>query len=78
MEEGKAEGFLKSAAFFNRVRRLTLEGTFGDPYYGGNKGFAGWELIRYPGPRLAVSLQEQKMTSIKPLRVSAWGGRYGQ
>ena len=40
--------------FFNRARRLTLEGMFGDPYYGGNKNFAGWDLIRYPGPRLAV------------------------
>src|ERR1700734_4206584 len=26
--------------FFNRVRRLTLEGMFSDPYYGGNKNFA--------------------------------------
>jgi gluconate 2-dehydrogenase gamma chain len=64
--------------FFNRIRRMTLEATFGDPYYGGNKGFAGWDLIRYPGPRLAVSPQEQKMAAIKPMRKSAWGGDYGR
>ena len=60
--------------FFNRVRRLTLEGMFGDPAYGGNKNFAGWDLIRYPGPRLAVSPEEQKMsTPPKPYRRSVYG-----
>src|ERR1700757_2439007 len=47
--------------FFNRVRRLTLEGMFGDPVYGGNKNFAGWDLIRYPGVRLAVAPEDQRM-----------------
>ena len=37
-----------SAAFFALVRRLTLEGMFSDPAYGGNRNFAGWDLIRYP------------------------------
>ena len=60
--------------FFNRVRRLTLEGMFSDPYYGGNKNFAGWDLIRYPGPRLAVAPEDQKMsTPPKPYRRSAYG-----
>jgi gluconate 2-dehydrogenase gamma chain len=67
-----------SRAFFARVRRLTLEGTFSDPYYGGNKGFAGWDLIRYPGPRLAVSADEQKMrVAVNPRYVSAWGNSHG-
>src|SRR5580692_1098432 len=55
MESGNAEGFANARAFFNRARRLTMEGMFGDPFYGGNKNFAGWDLIRYPGPRLATS-----------------------
>ncbi|MBV9771665.1 MAG: gluconate 2-dehydrogenase subunit 3 family protein, partial [Bryobacterales bacterium] len=54
MENGSAEGFPNARAFFNRTRRLALEGMFGDPYYGGNKNFAGWDLIRYPGPRMAT------------------------
>ena len=55
--------------FFNRVRRLTLEGMFGDPSYGGNKNFAGWDLIRYPGAKLASSPDDQRMkTPAKPYR----------
>lgn len=78
LEAGNASGFPNARAFFNRVRRLTLEGTFGDPYYGGNKNFAGWDLIRYPGPRLAVGADDQKMTSLpKPLHQSAYGSNRG-
>lgn len=75
MENGKATGFTpNSQVFFNRVRRLTLEGMFCDPYYGGNKNFAGWDLIRYPGPRLAVGPEDQKMSELpKPLHQSAYG-----
>ena len=78
MDEDTAGGFPNARAFFARVRRLTLEGMFGDPYYGGNKNFAGWDLIRYPGPRLAVSADDQKMnTAIKPFRSSAYGSGHG-
>jgi gluconate 2-dehydrogenase gamma chain len=78
LEAGDASGFANARAFFNRVRRLTLEGTFSDPYYGGNKNFAGWDLIRYPGPRLAVGPDDQKMTSLpKPLHQSAYGSNRG-
>ncbi len=74
MDEGKAEGFPGARTFFARVRRLTLEGMFGDPHYGGNTNFAGWDLIQYPGPRLAVGPEEQKMsTPAKPYHRSAWG-----
>lgn len=67
---------MESTPFFNRVRRLTLEGMFSDPYYGGNKDFAGWDLIRYPGPRLAVAPEDQKMsTPPKPYRRSAYGNK---
>jgi gluconate 2-dehydrogenase gamma chain len=64
--------------FFNRARRLTLEGMFSDPYYGGNKNFAGWDLIRYPGPRPAVAAEDQGLNvDVKPYRVSAYGIKYG-
>jgi gluconate 2-dehydrogenase gamma chain len=57
--------------FFALIRRLTLEGMFGDPSYGGNRNFAGWDLIRYPGPRLAVAPEDQRMgVEIKPVRYS--------
>lgn len=74
MDTGSADGFPNAKAFFSRARRLTLEGMFGDPYYGGNKNFAGWDLIKYPGPRLATSIDDQKMgVEIKPLHRSAYG-----
>jgi gluconate 2-dehydrogenase gamma chain len=74
MEANTAQGFPNGRAFFNRVRRLTLEGMFGDPHYGGNTNFAGWDLIKYPGPRPATSPEDQKMgVEIKPYRRSAWG-----
>jgi gluconate 2-dehydrogenase gamma chain len=61
--------------FFNRARRLTLEGMFGDPIYGGNKNFAGWDLIRYPGAKLAAAPEDQSMkTPPKPYRRSVYGG----
>jgi hypothetical protein len=77
-ENGTAAGYTNARQFFGRARRLTLEGMFGDPYYGGNKNFAGWDLIRYPGPRPATSPDDQKMNvEPKPYRVSAWGTKYG-
>jgi gluconate 2-dehydrogenase gamma chain len=77
MEKNEVSGFRPdSRTFFNRIRQLTLEGMFGDPWYGGNRGFAGWDLIRYPGPRLAVSAEDQRLREpVKPLRTSARGGR---
>jgi gluconate 2-dehydrogenase gamma chain len=74
MENGAADGFPDARGFFNRARRLALEGMFGDPYYGGNKNFAGWDLIKYPGPRLATTADDQKMgVDIKPYHHSAYG-----
>jgi gluconate 2-dehydrogenase gamma chain len=55
--------------FFNRVRQLTVEGTFSDPSYGGNRGYMGWDLIRYPGPRMAVKPEDQNLRdAAKPFR----------
>jgi gluconate 2-dehydrogenase gamma chain len=53
---GARTGFAgSSGAFFSMVRSHVLQGTFGDPYYGGNRNFIGWDLIKYPGVRTAVS-----------------------
>jgi hypothetical protein len=51
----------------------TLEGTFGDPHYGGNQDFIGWELIGYPGVRLAVTAEQQRMDAkLEPTLRSAY------
>jgi len=51
MVEGKAAGFTwpTSQQFFNTLRTHTMEGMFADPVYGGNKDFAGWRLVGFPG-----------------------------
>ena len=74
MEANVATGFDPDAAgFFNLVRAHTIQGTFSDPYYGGNANFAGWDLIGYPGIRLAVSAADQRMDPLpKPVRQSAY------
>jgi gluconate 2-dehydrogenase gamma chain len=61
-----AGGFTESAAFFNLVLAHTWEGMFGDPSYGGNANFVGWDLIGYPGPRLYVSPEMQKLDAKTP------------
>jgi gluconate 2-dehydrogenase gamma chain len=77
MDTNRAEGFPQARTFFNRARRLTLEGTFGDPHYGGNKDFIGWDLIKYPGPRPAVGPEHQKMSTLAtPYHKSAWGDEH--
>jgi gluconate 2-dehydrogenase gamma chain len=64
LEGDAATGFpARASAFFNVVRAHTIQGTFCDPYYGGNANFAGWDLIGYPGVRLAVTSDEQKLNA---------------
>lgn len=54
LEQGKASEFSypTAQAFFNTLRTHTMEGMFADPVYGGNKDFAGWRLVGFPGTQL--------------------------
>jgi len=62
MERNVAPGFApSSAAFFDLLRNHTLQGTFCDPYYGGNINFVGWDLLGYPGVRTVVTQEQQRM-----------------
>jgi len=74
VETGAATGFpTSSAQFFAMVRTHTLQGTFGDPYYGGNANFVGWDLIGYPGIRLNVSVEDQRLgAKLTPTHKSAY------
>jgi gluconate 2-dehydrogenase gamma chain len=73
MEKNVATGFSPdAAAFFTMVRAHTFQGTFCDPYYGGNANFVGWDLIGYPGIRLTVSEAEQRLEAPPPVRKSAY------
>ena len=74
IERNIATGFTpSSAAFFDVVRTHTIEGTFSDPYYGGNANFVGWDLIGYPGVRTGVTEGQQRMgVKIAPNHRSAY------
>ena len=73
MEKNVATGFVPNAAtFVNLVRAHTIQGTLCDPYYGGNANFVGWDLIGFPGLRMAVGEDEQRMKAPKPVRKSAY------
>ena len=71
---GTATGFANgSTGFFNLVRAHTIEGTFCDPYYGGNAGFVGWDLLGYPGVRTVVTADEQRLGVVtRPNHKSAY------
>ena len=66
MEQNRAAGISGgSSQFFNLLRTHTIQGTFCDPFYGGNENFIGWDLIGYPGARVGVSPSLQRM-DVKP------------
>ena len=69
VETGAATGFTGSSAqFFALVLGHTHQGTFGDPYYGGNANFVGWDLIGYPGIRTMVTAADQKSLEARTLK----------
>lgn len=64
---------VEATPFFALVRAHTIQGTFCDPFYGGNANFVGWDLIGYPGVRTIVTADEQRMgIAVKPNHKSAY------
>jgi gluconate 2-dehydrogenase gamma chain len=57
LEDGSATGFDYPGPqeFFATLRTHTMEGMFADPVYGGNKDFAGWRLVGFPGAQPAFT-----------------------
>jgi gluconate 2-dehydrogenase gamma chain len=62
LEHGKAPEFVWPAAqaFFNTLRTHTMEGMFADPVYGGNKDFAGWRLVGFPGAQMQFTAEDMQ------------------
>lgn len=63
--------------FFQMLLHNTQEGFLADPMYGGNRNFAGWKLIGFPGPRYNYTLEIEQYG--KPYRLPTVGlkGRSG-
>jgi gluconate 2-dehydrogenase gamma chain len=57
-EEMFGIGFLPY--FFAVVRQHVVEGTFGDPAYGGNRNAAGWRLLGFPGAHWGYGEEEMR------------------
>ena len=56
--------------FFTTLRIHTMEGMFADPVYGGNRDFAGWKLVGFPGAQAIFTptdLQNQQAFSREPI-----------
>jgi gluconate 2-dehydrogenase gamma chain len=75
-EKGTATGFAGgSGNFFAMLLAHARQGMFGDPYYGGNANFVGWDLLGYPGVRTMVTPNDQRTLEagqLKPNHRSAY------
>ncbi|WP_084649802.1 gluconate 2-dehydrogenase subunit 3 family protein [Stappia stellulata] len=51
LSEGKGSdlGDMPASTFFDELWSLVKEGYFADPIYGGNKDYAGWRMVGFPG-----------------------------
>jgi gluconate 2-dehydrogenase gamma chain len=68
LEAGGVEEFdgLSSAEFFHLCVTHTMEGMFSDPIHGGNRDFAGWRAVGYPGAQPGYTAEEH--LARQPLR----------
>jgi gluconate 2-dehydrogenase gamma chain len=66
LEQRSIEGALrddrsgKLSQFFSVVYEHTLEGTFGDPIYGGNRDAIGWKMVGFPGAQWSYTAEQMK------------------
>jgi hypothetical protein len=49
----------RGKAMFAMLRRHVIESVLADPVYGGNRDFAGWKAVGYPGPRRSFTAEQQ-------------------
>jgi gluconate 2-dehydrogenase gamma chain len=81
LDDGKRDDLLTQAesdeladippGFFALLLEHTRQGMFGDPIYGGNRDFVGWDLIRYPGIKLVWTEEEQEINvDVEPAHTS--------
>jgi gluconate 2-dehydrogenase gamma chain len=76
LESGQAEGWPRGVAagdFFATLRMHTIVGFVADPKYGGNRGYAGWKVIGYPGGGHHLGGYSPAQMTGKQKIKSAWG-----
>jgi hypothetical protein len=52
---------LEGDSFFELVRLHAIQGMFADPAHGGNAGYAGWDLIGFPGVKVVFGARDQAL-----------------
>ncbi|MUV38225.1 Gluconate 2-dehydrogenase (acceptor) [Lentibacillus sp. JNUCC-1] len=77
MESGNIK--LKGVAaenFFILLRRMTLEGAFSDPLYGGNRNLAGWKMKEFPGAQASYAniIEKDEFVKMKPVSLTNYQG----
>lgn len=67
---------VSSTEFFNLLRKLTIEGVYADPLYGGNKDMKGWSMRKYPGSRMSYvnEIQSEKFVTLEPQSLNSHMG----
>lgn len=69
---------VRSEDFFELLRSMTIQGVYSDPVYGGNRGYEGWRMIEFPGPRMGWTneIESEDFQVIEPegLRTYQGGG----
>ena len=82
-EASRVPDFPRAAAFFETLRTHTMEGVFGEPSYGGNRGLVGWRIVGFPGHQFGYDDPYiDRVVDIEPVAVErparskeAWRGR---
>jgi gluconate 2-dehydrogenase gamma chain len=62
--------------WFEMVLGDCVDGLLSDPSYGGNRDFAGWRLVGYPGPSLVWTEQDQELDRQVPFRGTTLAARH--
>ena len=64
------EGSRQAAQFFAVILEHTIEGTFGDPIYGGNRDAIGWKMIGFPGAQTGYTAEQMMAgAALKPIPI---------
>src|SRR5699024_12105658 len=60
---------VSSSTFFNLLRKMTIEGAYADPLYGGNRDMKGWKMKDHPGLRASYTdlVDSEEFQKLEPM-----------
>lgn len=69
-DENKVDlSVISSSLFFELLRKLTIEGVYADPLYGGNRNKQGWMMKEFPGVQMTYvdQIESEEFIEIEPV-----------